>query len=222
MFWLTKNNNLSETMNLAIIKQNKNYKIVVADNDLEKDIIYKLYPILFYIDQKTLDVFIQKFLIYKNNCIKPDELDKAEDSLSSFIHFQNSFSLLNNNKTLHDKIDKVLSFVQSSKNILVPNPRISANNDIKTRFANFLEEHVIVTNNKVNVLTSTEIKSPFFSQENIKKDWQSYVFKEMNTDLNSVLKTWAENNSLETKTTNKGRMPIKYYYGVSLDIPNMP
>ncbi|QKE44607.1 hypothetical protein Yalta_160 [Yalta virus] len=208
--------NPPETMNIAIIKYNRNYKIVVADNNLKEDITYKLYPITFYIDQKTLDIFIQNILLYEDNCIKESELDKAEDSLSSFIHFQNSFFALNSNKVLYDKIDKILSFVKSSKNILVPNPRIQANNDIKARFLNFLEENIQITNNRSNVLTSTEIKSPFFSKENIKKDWESFTFKEINTDLNAVLKTWADNNTIETKTIKKIRMPVKYYYGVSL------
>lgn len=207
-------------MNISIIKHNKFYNVVIDEAGLQRELVYKSYPIYFTIDQRNLDLFIQSILNYKNGNIKESDLIDLNKSLESFIVLQNNLFLLNNNsfdEKIEKKIDTILSFIQTSKNILVPSPKLSSTTDIKNKFINFLENNIKITHNKANILTSIEIKTPFFTKENIEKDWKSLIFKEINIELNNVLKNWAQNNSLETKTINKTKMPIKYYYGISLD-----
>lgn len=205
-------------MNISIIKHNKFYNVVVDEVELQMDLVYKTYPIYFKIDQSNLDLFIQTILKYKNGNIKESDLINLQKDLESFILLQNNLFLLNN-KALDEKIDKkidiILSFIQTSKNILVPSPKNISVSDIKTKFKAFLENNIQITNDKTNVLTSLEIKTPFLLKENIEKDWKNFIFKEINIELNNVLKEWSENHSLETKTINK-KMPTKFYYGVML------
>lgn len=206
-------------MNITIIRNNKHFKVIIEDDSLQHDLVYKTYPINFKIDQNSLDTLLQTVLGYKNGIIKSDELDDFTRSLTAFINIQNNLFLLNNS-VVNDKLDIILSFIQTSKNILVPSPRKTTLTSVQSKFASFIETHIKITNDKTHVLTSTEIKTPFFTQENIIKDWQSYAFKELNVELNNVLKTWSQSNNIETKTINKIRMPIKYYYGVVLNFPS--